>query len=329
MEHIELTLPVGTQVVTRVAVPGPAGSGRAPLHPRGAVGAVVAVVAVEAGELDVVDDGRDVGPTGRGRYRVRFADGSEATLDRADLRVRKQERREAIGPRDDDRDTFERLSPYIAYRCVVGSRAYGLDDEGSDVDRRGFYLPPAALHWSLRGVPEQLEGRGSEECYWELQKFLTMALKANPNVLECLYTPLVETATPVARELLAMRDGFLSRLVYQTYNGYVLSQFKRLEQDLRTTGTLRWKHAMHLIRLLLAGITVLREGTVVLRVEGEREKLLSIRRGELPWDEVNDWRLALHHEFDAAFAATHLPDYPDHQRADAFLIGARRDAVGY
>jgi len=185
------------------------------------------------------------------------------------------------------------------------------------------------LHWSLRGVPEQLEDKGSEECYWELQKFLTMALKANPNVLECLYTPRVETATPIARELLAMRDGFLSRLVYQTYNGYVLSQFKRLEQDQRTTGALRWKHAMHLIRLLLAGIAVLREGTVLLRVESERERLLSIRRGELPWDEVNDWRLALHREFDAAFATTHLPDGPDYERADAFLIRARRDAVGY
>lgn len=48
------------------------------------------------------------------------------------------------------------LWPWIAYRCVVGSRAYGLDDAGSDFDRRGFYLPPASLHWSLAGVPEQL-----------------------------------------------------------------------------------------------------------------------------------------------------------------------------
>jgi predicted nucleotidyltransferase len=50
-----------------------------------------------------------------------------------------------------------------------------------------------------------------------------MALKANPNVLECLYSPLVEMATPLAQELLAMRSIFLSRLVYQTYNGYVMS----------------------------------------------------------------------------------------------------------
>jgi hypothetical protein len=29
-----------------------------------------------------------------------------------------------------------------------------------------------------------------------------MALKANPNILECLYTPIVEYVTPLAQELL-------------------------------------------------------------------------------------------------------------------------------
>jgi hypothetical protein len=40
-----------------------------------------------------------------------------------------------------------------------------------------------------------------------------VALKANPNVLECLYSPLVEAATPLAEELLALRGIFLSRLI--------------------------------------------------------------------------------------------------------------------
>ena len=66
-----------------------------------------------------------------------------------------------------------------------------MDDSESDIDRRGIYLPPAHLHWSLYGVPEQLENSATEETYWEIQKFLTLALKANPNVLECMHTPLV------------------------------------------------------------------------------------------------------------------------------------------
>ena len=124
--------------------------------------------------------------------------------------------------------------------------------------------------------PNRFEHKEDQECYWELQKFLILALKANPNVLECLYTPLIETATPLAEKLLSMREIFLSQLVYQTYNSYVLSQFKKMEQDLRTIGTIRWKHAMHLIRLLLSGITILKHGFVPVRVEDYRDRLLAI-----------------------------------------------------
>ena len=98
-----------------------------------------------------------------------------------------------------------------------------------------------------------------------------------------------------------MRSSFLSRLVYQTYNGYVMSQFKKMQADLRNQGQVKWKHVMHLIRLLLSGIVVLREGYVPVRVDQHREQLLAIRRGEVPWTEVEQWRLSLHREFDAAF----------------------------
>ena len=97
-----------------------------------------------------------------------------------------------------------------------------------------------------------------EECYWELKKFIVLALKANPNILECLFTPLVVRTSEVGDALLERRSIFLSKLVYQTYNGYVMSQFKKLEQDLRTKEEINWKHAMHLIRLLLQGIAILR-----------------------------------------------------------------------
>jgi uncharacterized protein len=81
---------------------------------------------------------------------------------------------------------------------------------------------------------------------------------------------------------------------------------------------------MHLIRLLLSGVTVLREGRVQVRVEQDRERLLAIRRGGMAWEEVNAWRLSLHEEFTAALAATRLPERPDYERANAFLIKARR-----
>jgi predicted nucleotidyltransferase len=176
-------------------------------------------------------------------------------------------------------------------------------------------------------VPDQLENDDTQEAYWEVQKFLVLALKANPNVLECLYTPMVEKATPLAERLLALRSIFLSRMVYQTYNGYVLSQFKKMQADLRNQGQVKWKHVMHLIRLLLSGIQIMREGFVPVRVEEHREKLLAIRRGEVPWEEVEDWRKRLHYQFNAASEATTLPERPDYEQANTLLIEARRSAL--
>lgn len=301
-----LILPTGTQVVTRVEIKNSAGE---ILCPRGAVGEII----------KSPDDGTH-------SYRVRFLNGVEAALQRHEMTIRKQYQQAATQPDEDALADFN-LYDFVIYRCIVGSRAFGLESEESDTDRRGIYLPPAEMQWSLYGAPEQLENEATQECYWELRKFLILALKANPNILECLYTPLVEMATPIAQELLAIRECFLSKLVYQTYNGYVMSQFKKLEQDLRATGAIRWKHAMHLIRLLISGVTVLKEGYVPVKVAEHRELLLAIKRGEVEWDEVNRLRLGLHKDFDLAFANTSLPERPDYESANAYLIKARRSMV--
>jgi hypothetical protein len=107
----------------------------------------------------------------------------------------------------------------------------------------------------------------------------------------------------------------------------VLSQFKKLEQDLRTRGAIKQKHAMHLIRLLLAGITALREGIIPVHVADQRDHLLAIKRGEMLWADVNAWRLDLHRQFDAAFAASRLPECPNYERVNAFLLRARRSVI--
>ena len=300
----EFVFPVGTQVVTEIDITGTNGE---ILFTRGAVGVIV------KSPLD-----------NQHTYRVRFPNDYEAVLKHGHFTVRSQH--QGAGLRQGGAAAHN-LFDFVIYRCVVGSRAYGLADDNSDTDRRGIYLPPADLQWSLAGVPEQLDNPKGEEHYWELEKFIVLALKANPNVLECLYTPLVEMTTPLADELLDMRSIFVSKLIYQTYNGYVLSQFKKLNKDIQNYGTMRWKHAMHLIRLLLAGIVILDEGYVPVLVQNHREDLLAIRRGEMTWDAINAWRLQLHEKFDHAFKRTQLPERPNYEAANTFLIKARRKMV--
>ncbi len=303
MSHQPNNVFAGTQVVALVEVRG---TNNSLVHPRGAVGVVTRTPASEA----------------ESHFLVRFPDGFEASLTHDQLDVLKHFKDRLPGVNASP--GFE-LEQFIIYRCIVGSRAYGLDTDESDTDLRGIYLAPADLQWSLFGMPEQFEDNAAQSCYWELQKFLTMALKANPNILECLYSPLVEKQTPLATELLAIRDRFLSQMIFQTFNGYAMSQFKKIEQDIRNAGQIKWKHAMHLLRLLLTGAATLRDARVPVRIEAHRERLLAVKRGELAWTEVDAWRKELHRDFERALAETKLPERPDYEAANRFLIKARRE----
>lgn len=277
-----------------------------PVHPRGAVGIVARTPA-----------GSET------HYLIRFPDGFETSFTRDEFEILKHFKDRLPAPADEAND-FE-LDRCVIYRCVVGSRAYGLDTDISDTDRRGVYLAPLEMHLSLFGAPEQFEDNEAQTCYRELQKFIVMALRANPNILECLYSPLVEKIAPLGERLLALRESFLSQMIFQTFNGYALSQFKKLEQDRRNQGEIRWKHAMHLLRLLLTGAATLRERRVLVRVERQRDRLLAIKHGEIAWHEVDAWRQDLHRDFERALAKTTLPERPDYEAANRFLIAARRE----
>src|SRR5258708_37769935 len=146
--------------------------------------------------------------------------------------------------------------------------------------------------------------------------------------------------TAMGAEWIAARQGFMSQMIFQTFNGYAMSQFKKIEQDIRNHGEVRWKHAMHLLRLLLTGAAALRIARVPVRVEAHRERLLAVKRGvcnarsahrnwgntwqdsgsPLPWTEVDAWRKELHHDFERALSETKLPERPDYKAANRFTL---------
>jgi hypothetical protein len=298
----DFLIPTGTQVVLKVDKPLADGS----LRTRGSVGVIVAT------------------PAGNEQpYVIRFADGQTMEAFFPELAIRRKEIEDELARTDVD------LRPFIIYRCQVGSHAFGLATEGSDDDIRGIFLPPARLHWSLYKLPEQLEFQHGEcdEVYWELEKYLKLALKANPNVLETLWTPRILHADEAAHRLRELRSAFLSRHLYKTYSGYVLSQFRRMRNAHAKTGKYKAKHAMHLVRLLHSGIEALRSGEIRIDVAEHRAELLAIKSGALSFEQAQERALELDRQFQEAYRTTALPEHPDYRRVDEFLIWARRRMV--
>ncbi|MCH0543248.1 nucleotidyltransferase domain-containing protein [Streptomyces sp. MUM 203J] len=212
---------------------------------------------------------------------------------------------------------------HMIYSCVMGSRAFGLATEDSDTDRRGVFLAPTALQWRFTKPPTHVEGPAEEQFSWELERFCELALRADPNVLEVLHSPLVEHADATGRELLALRGAFLSRQVHASFTGYALTQHRRLEAHVARHGEPRWKHAVHLLRLLTSCRDLLRTGVLTVEVGEERERLLAVKRGEAAWPDIEAWVTRLADEAGTALSGSPLPPEPDLPRVEDFLYRAR------
>ncbi|MBC7975815.1 MAG: nucleotidyltransferase domain-containing protein, partial [Myxococcales bacterium] len=208
LDPAAVPLPPGTEVVTRVArvVDGE-------LRPGGATGRVAKLQAGQVGDpIEVV-----------------FVDGKRAMYLREELTPRKlgvaryAQRRQAA---------WEQLVPCIVVDTLVGSRAWGVAEEGSDEDRRGVFVLPMAWTTGIADPPLDLVSLDGSATYWEVGKAVRQALRADPNTLEMLFADPV-AVDPMAAELLAMRDGFLSLEIYGSFGRYALSQLDRLEHNQR------------------------------------------------------------------------------------------------
>jgi predicted nucleotidyltransferase len=299
-------------------------------------------------------------------------------------------------------DAWDALRPCVVLEATVGSHAWGLADEASDVDRRGVFALPLPWTQGLVASPEDLVSADGSSSYWAAPKAIRQALRADPNTLEMLFLASATPLDPIGEWLIAERDAFVSVEIYGTFGRYALGQLRRLEQGLRLAEhravVLEWlrddptltidavaarlataltrampteadrvhqakqylkqlyrsladqglldanefaalvrfardkstafelprelrpKNAYNLVRLLATATSWLREGVPTFAVEGDlRERLLAIKRGDVPLDDVLAQAEAMAPELERARDASRLPKRSDVARADALL----------
>ncbi len=95
---------------------------------------------------------------------------------------------------------------------TIGSRAHGMETELSDHDMRAVDVLPTSKLLSLTADNTFTRKRGTflDEDFWELQRFIELALKGDTIAFEVLLGP-VEFATPEGEELRALYPKFLQR----------------------------------------------------------------------------------------------------------------------
>lgn len=209
---------------------------------------------------------------------------------------------------------------------IVGSVAYGLATPDSDTDRLGVFAVPTMRLLGLHPPAPTRHGTAPDYAHHEAGKFLMLALKCNPTVTELLWLPdeLYEVRTPLGEELIAIRSCLLSReYVRNAYLGYATQQLRRLESPECTMGR-KEKHARHLWRLVQQGVRLWLTGTLYVQLDPDaarncREFGTRVAAGDAGLAaQMTAWADAAM-EQDSA-----LPEHPDEEKAEAWLLAVRR-----
>lgn len=211
----------------------------------------------------------------------------------------------------------------IILEAVVGSQAYGLATPESDIDTLGVFVAPTQDILGLFPVEETIKPN-KDSTFHEVGKFIRLALKCNPSILELLYLPRYQRLMPEGRWLIANRDKFLSKVACDSYGGYAYQQFKKLKEHSGEyfTSSVRnrySKHAKHLFRLLKQGKELITTGHLTVEVDN-REELMEI--GNLSPLELTARFENEYARFKSAECI--LPDKPDNAAVNEILLKIRR-----
>ena len=180
---------------------------------------------------------------------------------------------------------------------TTGSRAYGTHTPDSDYDKMGVFVEPKDYVMGLYEIQHSTDKtEGSDNTAYSLRKFVRLAAKGNPTVMELLWLPHYDIKTPVGDIVRNFREYFVSKDSGKRYLGYLHSQKQSLtgqkthavkRPDLIERYGYDTKFAMHAVRLGMQGIEFLSEGRIKLPIQGDDLKtLLAIRSGKFSKIEV-------------------------------------------
>jgi len=108
--------------------------------------------------------------------------------------------------------------------------------------------------------------------------------------------------------------------IYSELSSIIKTYSKLNHRNNKKTEAGLFKHAMHLIRLLLTGTDILNGNGIVTKRKNEHGLLMDIRNGKISFDEI--WKLADEYQtkFEQAAKNTKLPDEPNWTEIENMLI---------
>ena len=248
----------------------------------------------------------------------------------------------------------------VQYETIMGSVAYGVSSDTSDVDVYGWAIPPKDdifphLRGEIVGFGRKLRqfeqfqehhvedrdalaghGRFYDLTIFGIVKFFRLAMENNPNILDSLFTPVtcILHSTRVGNLVRENRKIFLHKGAWPKFKGYAYSQLHKLanKHPLGKRAELVEKHGFdtkfgyHVVRLIGEVEMILMENDIDL--QRNNEQLKAIRRGEWSEERLRAWFAEKEAQLERLYSESTLRSVPDEPRIKDLLLAALEEHYG-
>lgn len=244
------------------------------------------------------------------------------------------------------------------YLCIMGSFAYGVSSDTSDMDVYGWSIPPKEYIFPknyIRGFgadppkfeqwqEHHLQDVGAEKMYdfsvYNITKYFQLCMENNPNMIDSMFVPYncIIHSTNIANMVRENNSMFLHKGCYQKFKGYAFAQLHKMKTKTPEEGSKRYenvqtfgfdsKYAYHLVRLLSECEEILTHGTLTLNETSRREHMKAIRRGEVSEADIYDWFASKEKSLDKLYHESKLQYKPDEAKIKNLLVNCLESHYG-
>lgn len=237
---------------------------------------------------------------------------------------------------------------------VMGSIAYGVSGDSSDMDIYGFCIPGRDdvfphTRGEIPGFGTQVNrfaqyqqhhiidesaagGKGQEYDFtiYSIVKYFQLCMENNPNMIDSLFVPrrCILYSTQVGEMVRENRQLFLHKGAWHKFKGYAYSQLHKAENSIPEEGSTRradyekhgysTKFAYHVVRLVSEVEMILVEGD--LDLTRNREQLKAIRRGEWSKEQLREFFNSKEKHLEALYLSSSLRQKPVEQAIRQLLL---------
>lgn len=211
------------------------------------------------------------------------------------------------------------LPQNVHYEVIMGSIAYGVSSDISDMDIYGFCIPPKDdvfphLRGEIFGFGKQIQRfeqyqehhivdketlQEYDFSIYSIVKYFQLCMENNPNMCDSLFVPqrCVLYTSKIGQMVRENRKLFLHKGSYKKFLGYAYAQLHKIDTKANASNPKRQasieefgfdvKFAYHVVRLALEAEQILIEHD--LDLEKNREILKAIRRGNWTKEKIRSW----------------------------------------